>query len=94
MLLHNKLVDQREDLFTAYCYKVFAVGIFNADTMLHTGLAILDRQLSHRGLSKLTKKTYLNIQQHVNLSESYGSAIHSILVDPPLDILNAQGDHP
>ena len=94
MSLPNKSVEQREDLFTDYCHKIFAVGIFNADTMLHTGLAILNRRLSYRGLPKITKKTYLNIQQHVNISELYGPAIHLILTDPPLDILNAQDDHP
>ena len=94
MSLPNKSVEQREDLFTAYCYKIFAVGIFNADTMLHTSLAILNRQLSHWGSSKITKKTYSNIQQHVTLSESPGPNIQSILSDPPLDSLIAQDHHP
>ena len=86
MSVPNKSVEQRKDLFTAYCYKIFAVGIFNADTMLHTGLAILNRQLSYWGISKIKKKTYLNIQQHVTISESSGPRIQSILSDTALDI--------
>jgi len=86
MSVANKSVEQREDLFTAYCFKIFSIGILNADTMLHTDLSILNRRLSYRGLSRITKKTYLNIQQHVTISESSGPRIQSILSDTALDI--------
>ena len=95
MSVPNKSVEQRKDLFTAYCFKIFAIGILNADIMLHTDLSILNRRLSYRGLSKITKKTYLNIQQHVTISESSGPSIQSILSDPALDIFSTtQHQHP
>ena len=41
--LPHKSVEQREDLYTAYRYKIAAVGIFNSDTLLHTDLEIVNR---------------------------------------------------
>ena len=93
MSVANKSVEQREDLFTAYCFKIFSIGILNADIMLHIDLQILNRRLSYQGLSKITKKTYLNIQQHVTISESSGPSIQSILSDPALDIFSTENQH-
>jgi hypothetical protein len=94
MSLPHKSVEQREDLYTAYCYKIAAVGIFNADTMLHTDLGIVNRRLSHRRFSKITKNTYSNIQHYVTLCHSSGPSIQSIRTDSPLDVFEDKDHHP
>ena len=94
MSLPHKSVEQREDLYTAYYYKIAAVGIFNADTMLHTDLGIVNRRLSHRRFSKITKNTYSNILHYVTLCDSSGPTIQSIRLDSSLDKLEDQDSHP
>jgi len=94
MSFPHKSVEQREDLYTAYRYKIAAVGIFNSDTLLHTDLEIVNRRLSHRRFSKLTKNTYSSIQHYVTLSDSSGPAIQSIRSDSPLDTFADKDHHP